>query len=400
MTTADFIEKYRHEDVRKLALMGGRFPDVDMPYALNQIAGWQTACEKLPTWASREGIVFPPHISMEQCSSESTAKYKVQIVQRLRSATTKDSRYHDVFVDLTGGFGVDFSYMAQHFSKAIYVEQQQHLCDIAKQNFLILGLHHAEVVCCNGVEYIKGIEPVVFAYLDPARRDAHGVRTYALEDCTPNILEIKDLLLEKARTVMVKLSPMVDWHKVVNDLCCVSELHIVSVRNECKELLVVLQKNYTDEMRIFCVNDDEIVDFSERKANAAHNVLARPDDDVVPGNWLYEANASLMKAGCFALLCERYGIKKIGIHSNLYVSNNNIDFPGRKFEISAVSSMNKKELKQVLETIDRANIAVRNFPLSAEELRKRLKLKDGGETYIFGTTNANDNHILLLCKRA
>lgn len=399
MTTAEFIEKYRNDDVKKLALTGAKFPDVDMTFALNQIAGWQTAREKLPAWAAHEGIVYPPRISMEQCSSEHTAKYKADIVRRIVSQQREKASptYEDCFIDITGGFGVDFSYMAKGFSKAVYVERQEHLCEIATKNFEALGLNHAEVVCGDGTEFINTMKPLIFAYLDPARRDSHGARTYALEDCTPNILELKNTLLEKAQTVMVKLSPMIDWHKTLVDLGCVTELHIVSVKNECKELLVVMSKEEEPHTEIFCVNDDEIFHFSDTDdISASSSILS---DAVQPGNILYEPNVSLMKAGCFGLLCERFGVKKIGVHSNLLISDETVDFPGRRFKIMAVSSMNKKEMKSALSGISKANIAVRNFPLTAEELRKRLKLKDGGEHYLFGTTDSANNHIILICNK-
>lgn len=399
MNTSEFIKQYHNDDVKKLALMGAKFPDVDMPFALNQIAGWQIAREKLPTWAAHDGITYPPRISMEQCSSEQTAKYKAGIVQRLaqQQRAEANDNYADCFIDLTGGFGVDFSYMAQGFPKAVYVERQEHLCEIATHNFKALGMSNAEVVCGDGTEFINSMKPLIFAYLDPARRDSHGGRTYALEDCTPNILELKDKLLEKAQTVMVKLSPMIDWHKTVADLGCVKELHIVSVKNECKELLVVMSQEATTHTEVFCVNDNDIFRFNDTDDNTVSRTI--PSNKIKPGAKLYEPNVSLMKAGCFGLLCEQFEVKKIGAHSNLFISDETVDFPGRRFKIMAVSSMNKKEMKSAVSGISKANIAVRNFPLTAEELRKRLKLKDGGEHYLFGTTDSANNHIILICNK-
>ena len=393
MNTEEFIRKFRGEDTRQLALQGSKYPEVDMPFALNQIAGWQTARTKLPSWAACDGIIYPPHLSMEQCSSEATAQAKFAAVPSLIGETQGEA------VDLTGGFGVDFSFMARFFAKATYVERQPHLCDIAHHNFKVLGLSQASVVCGDAVEYLHSMKPVDFIFLDPARRDSNGGRTYALEDCTPDILELKDLLLEKAPVVMAKLSPMLDWHKVVADLGCVSEVRIISVRNECKEMTLVMRRNNTEPLRIIAQNDDETVDFCISDSVDTHLELWTESEENLVGKYLYEPNASLMKAGCFGKLSERYGIKKIGAHSNLFVSDERTDFPGRVFQISAVSSMNKKDIKRILSGITQANIAIRNFPLSAEALRKQLKLKDGGEVYIFGTTVGDKRHILLITQK-
>lgn len=385
MNTKDFILLNRERDVRELALQGGRYPEVDMAFALNQIAGWQTARTKLPSWAECADIIYPPHLSMEQCSSEQTALYKSSLLEKGVSMT-----------DLTGGFGVDFSFLARAFSSATYVERLADLCDIARRNFEVFGLHHADVVCGDGVDFLRTMKPVDFIYLDPARRDLNGSRTYALEDCTPNVIELRDMLLEKARTVMIKLSPMLDWHKVIDDLGCVSEVHVVSVRNECKEMLVVLRRDSNAPLRCYAANDDETVVFRASDAVASTVRLVSDASEIRRGSYLFEPNASLMKLGCFGLLCERYGVKKIGAHSNLFIADESVDFPGRKFQISTVSSMNKKELRRNLSFITRANIAVRNFPISSQDLRRQLKLKDGGDTYIFATTQGERNHLILV----
>ena len=398
-TIEEFIKKHRLDDVRSLALQAAKYPDIDMPFALDQIEGWQRARTKLPEWASKEGIIFPPHISMEQCSSERTAKYKSGI---LHSSGT--------LIDLTGGFGVDFSYMAKGFSKAVYVEQQSHLCDIAKHNFELLGLQHAEVVNADGVEYLHSLplisnasrthlegesEENIVIYLDPARRDVHGAKVYGIEDCTPNVLELQEELLKKASVVMVKLSPMLDLHAAIRALP-VSEVYIVSVGNECKELLLVLRKEGNNAVRVVCVNDE--VSFEYSYGEQADYCVS--EVDLQPSAYLYEPNASIMKAGCFDVLASRFHVKALSRNSHLFISIDEIaDFPGRKFKIQAISSMNKKELKRALAGVSQANIAVRNFPLSVAELRKRLKLKDGGDTYIFATTVGERNHTLILCKK-
>lgn len=394
----DFIREHRHDDVRQLALQAARYPDIDMLQALQQIAGWQTACAKLPEWAAVDGIVYPPRLSMEQCSSEATAKYKTKVANSLAGLA-------GTFIDLTGGFGVDFSYMARGFRKAVYVERQSHLCEAARHNFRLLSLENAEVVCVDGVEYLEKMsipdDSPLTIFLDPARRDDNGKRTYAISDCTPDVVALKELLLEKAALVMVKLSPMLDWHKAVDDLKEVAEVHIVSVDNECKELLMVMTKNPTAPPRVVCVNIRHDGATEHFEFSPTPNSLIPPSTPSLQGNnFLYEPNASIMKAGCFAEVADRYGVQPTDSNSHLFLSPEFIpDFPGRKFQIEQVTSLNKKELKRAIGGLTKANITVRNFPLTVAELRKRLKLSDGGDTYIFATTFGENNHVLIISRQ-
>lgn len=442
--TREFVAMHRNEDVRELALKAKRVEGLDLPLALDQIAGWQIACKKLPQWASCEGIVYPPHISMEQCSSQFTAQYKSEIAQTLLApAATVRARVSDsgesdnqttksepqlsdsaesvmqtaksafqlsdspesdtlvakrAMVDLTGGFGVDFSYLARGFSQATYVERQRHLCDLAEHNMAALGLDQARIVCGDGVEYLRQMGPVDFIYLDPARRDEHGSRTYAIEDCTPNVLELRDLLLAKSQYTLVKLSPMLDWRKAVADFDgTVREVHIVATGNECKELLLVLGQQVHEEPsapRVFCVNDNQRIDYDSAAYTQGLRIGGKPLPEAK--NYLYEPNASIMKAGCFDLVEERFGVTQVGPSSHLFVSATPVaDFPGRGFAIEAIGGMNKKDIKRLLNGTKQANIAVRNFPLTAPQLRKKLKLADGGPVYLFGTTMQGCDHVLL-----
>lgn len=425
--TREFVAMHRNEDVRELALKAKRVEGLDLPLALDQIAGWQIARKKLPQWASCEGIVYPPHISMEQCSSQFTAQYKSEIAQTLLApAATVRARVSDsaesvmqtaksafqlsdspesdtlvakrAMVDLTGGFGVDFSYLARGFSQATYVERQRHLCDLAEHNMAALGLDQARIVCGDGVEYLRQMGPVDFIYLDPARRDEHGSRTYAIEDCTPNVLELRDLLLAKSQYTLVKLSPMLDWRKVVADFDgTVREVHIVATGNECKELLLVLGQQVHEEPsapRVFCVNDNQRIDYDSAAYTQGLRIGGKPLPEAK--NYLYEPNASIMKAGCFDLVEERFGVTQVGPSSHLFVSATPVaDFPGRGFAIEAIGGMNKKDIKRLLNGTKQANIAVRNFPLTAPQLRKKLKLADGGPVYLFGTTMQGCDHVLL-----
>lgn len=408
--TREFVAMHRNEDVRELALKAKRVEGLDLPLALDQIAGWQIARKKLPQWASCEGIVYPPHISMEQCSSQFTAQYKSEIAQTLLApAATVRARVSDsgesdtlvakrAMVDLTGGFGVDFSYLARGFSQATYVERQRHLCDLAEHNMAALGLDQARIVCGDGVEYLRQMGPVDFIYLDPARRDEHGSRTYAIEDCTPNVFELRDLLLAKSQYTLVKLSPMLDWRKAVADFDgAVREVHIVATGNECKELLLVLGQQVHEEPsapRVFCVNDNQRIDYDSASYTQGLRIGGKPLPEAK--NYLYEPNASIMKAGCFDLVEERFGVTQVGPSSHLFVSATPVaDFPGRGFAIEAIGGMNKKDIKRLLNGTKQANIAVRNFPLTAPQLRKKLKLADGGPVYLFGTTMQGCDHVLL-----
>ena len=442
--TAAFIRSNADGDVRQLALRGTKDPEVDLTFALDQIAGRQTARKKLPSWAAVEGIVYPPHLSMEQCSSEQTARYKAGVAGRGRR-----------LVDLTGGFGVDFSFMAQGFAEAVYVERQPALCDIARQNFDVLGLRQAEVVCADSEDYLRQMAPVDLIYIDPARRDSHGGRTYGISDCTPDVVALMPLLTAKADRVIIKLSPMLDWRKAVSDLGeqYVGEVHIVSVGNECKEMVVETKtlktlKTLQTHPRplpvgrgvitpIACVNilsDDYIQTFHSALPSSSNNgveaSLPSSSNNVVEallscsgnysppyregpgvglgegllgeglGLFLYEPNASIMKAGCFAELSQHYGIAPVARDSHLFVSADEVDgFPGRTFVIDAVTTLNKRDLKVHLAGVRQANITVRNFPLTVAELRKRLKLSEGGSTYIFATTLANGEKVLLICSK-
>ena len=433
--TQDFIRQHQDDDVRQLAFLASKYPEVDMPFALDQIRGRKMARVKLPRWASLEGIIYPPHISMEQCSSESTALYKAELAARLlglpasSSGTEMKTENEIEFVDLTGGFGVDFSYIAARLGvKSMYVERQAHLCEAAKENFERLGLKNAIVKNGDGIEVLHSFLPkkddaastddslgitydqplsllktklgLKLIFIDPARRDDAGNKVVSLKDCTPDVTILQEEMLSKADYVIIKLSPMLDWHRAISELSHVREVHIISVNNECKELLLVLSaRNMGENLRIYCINDAQSFVCDESDMESSQVKIAPSTLEEM--QYLYEPNASLMKAGCFGVLSGRYDARMLSKNSHLFVSQAPIEaFPGRSFRIIAVSSFNKKELKRHLSGITKANIATRNFPLSVAELRKRLKLKDGGETYIFATTLSDESHVLVITEKA
>ncbi len=432
--TQNFIRQHQDDDVRQLAFLGSKYPEVDMPFALDQIRGRKMARVKLPRWASLEGIIYPPHISMEQCSSESTALYKAELAARLLGLPASSSgiemkaENEIEFVDLTGGFGVDFSYIAARLGvKSMYVERQAHLCEAAKENFERLGLKNAIVKNGDGIEVLHSFLPkkddaasaddslgiiydqplsllktklgLKLIFIDPARRDDAGNKVVSLKDCTPDVTVLQEEMLSKADYVIIKLSPMLDWHRAISELSHVREVHIISVNNECKELLLVLSaRNMGENLRIYCINDAQSFVCDELDMESSQVKIAPSTLEEM--QYLYEPNASLMKAGCFGVLSGRYDARMLSKNSHLFVSQAPIEaFPGRSFRIIAISSFNKKELKRHLSGITKVNIATRNFPLSVAELRKRLKLKDGGETYIFATTLSDESHVLMITEK-
>ena len=391
-TTKRFVKEHRNDDVKALALQTRRDGDIDLTWALDQIQGWQMARRKLPSWAAIEDIIYPPHLSMEQCSSEQTARYKCSVVDTLPTGS------HETLIDLTGGFGVDFSYLASRARHAIYVERIEHLCETAKHNFGLLGLDHATVIHAQAEDILNDLDSnpaSTLIYLDPARRDSNSSRTYAIADCTPNVLEMLDGLFWAAHHLLIKLSPMLDWHKAVSDLGGrVKEVHIVSTGNECKELLLLLSADHEGEPAVHCINDNQSLIYLSPQGQP----LKIADNEAA--KYLYEPNASVMKAGCFGIITERFAVKALAPDSHLFVSDEPVlDFPGRRFVIDGVTTMNKKELSRTLSGVTRANIATRNFPMTAQQLRQRLRMQDGGECYIFGTTTASGQRLIYRCHK-
>ena len=385
--TTEFILQHRNDDVRTLALQAKRYPAVDMLKAVTQIEGWQAAREKLPTWAATDGITYPPRISMEQCSSEATALYKAAIANG------------ESLADLTGGFGIDCSYMARGFKRATYIERNSLLCDIAKENFALLGLDHIEIINSNSEDVLPGLAAQDWIFIDPARRDGEGRKVVALSDCEPDVTALEPLLLEKARKVMVKCSPMLDITAAARQLNSIEAIHIVAVNNECKELLFILGESKGIHTPVTCANirkdgSQHIFTFT---AGEEADSAATYSDTV--GKYLYEPNAAIQKSGCSRALSQRFNTPKLHPNSQLYTADHPVpEFPGRAFTVEKVYGFSKHEIKEI-QALGQANITVRNFPENVQLLRKKLKLADGGDNYIFATTLASGNRVLILCHR-
>jgi len=382
--TKQFIRENLNADVPTLALK--RAPvGTDVSLALRQIAARQLLEKKVPQWAENEDLLFPVHLSIEQCSSEASAKYKAEQIEG------------QGFADLTGGLGVDTYYISQHFQQSDYVERQSELCDLAKHNFTILD---ADIKVWNETaeDYLMHCEPKDCIFIDPARRDEHGHKTVSIADCTPDVGALQDLLLQKAERVMIKLSPMLDINKALTELHHVKEVHVVAVANECKELNFVLERDYQVEAQFICVNLLTYQPEVRFTMQEERNCICSIADGV--SKYLYEPNPALMKAGCFKLLTERYNVFKLHKNSNLYTSEQMIsDFPGRIFEVEGWSHYNKKLKQTLLPDVDKASIAVRNFPLSVVELRKALKIGDGDVVYLFATTLKGEERVVIRTKK-
>lgn len=446
--TLKFIEDNLSLPSDAAALKASKNSKVDTVFAVNQIAGRKIASGKLPLWASLENVIYPVHLSLEQCSSQFTAEYKKSLTRELLKSIPEN---HSTFVDLTGGFGVDFTILSQLFDESIYIEQHSELASIAQHNISVMCKNIVHCFNEDSVIALNAIPRATMIYIDPARRDSNGSRTYAIEDCTPNVLLLKHKLLDIADFVIVKLSPMLDWRKTIADFeGNVSQVHIVSCNNECKELLVVLDNNIHTNIRVHCVNDDQHTIFcakydlksarievflddsidasehefkSDSESACEHEVEFASESETsefglsasessIPtcvgksknflkeyANYVYEPNASIMKSGCFELLTHMYSVNQIAQNSHVFVSKNPVkQFPGKMLAVTNICTMNKLDLKQALNGITHASIVVRNFPMSVDSLRKKLRIKDGMQMRIIATTDSQNNHILIFAK--
>ena len=377
-------------------------------FLARQTEGRKIVANKLPSWAENMSILFPVKISLEQCSSEATAIYKAGLIRG------------ESLVDLTGGFGVDCSFLSRNFTSVDYVEQNEELCQIAEHNFAALGLN-IRVNNAESVEFLKKMPFVDCIYIDPARRDVKGKKTADLSLCSPNLLEIRDTLLEKCNTLLIKLSPMFDISSALEVFPECKQVHVVSVKNECKELLLLVEGGFCGETEVVCVDLDELGVRSEElgisvqtsgepsllelsrvklEITSVASNLKKEKGEIIsysfPKSYLYEPNASIMKAGLFKTVANKYNVQKLHPSTHLYTSEELVpNFPGRSFEIKRVTKVQKKEIQD----IEKANLSTRNFPGNVADLRKKLKLKDGGDTYIFACTLNDNSKVLIVCEK-
>ena len=388
----DFIQEHLNDDTAALLLAARRYQGIDVPFAVEQIEARKRLKGKLPEWYENVELVMGGKVPAEQCSSEVTARYKRSIIEG------------ESLCDMTGGMGVDFWYMSEGMKQAIYTERNETLCEIAKHNFQMLkdGKHpEVEVKCGDGRDL--PIPSVDIIYLDPARRAGDGSRVYAMEDCEPNIVAWQDELLQKAKMLLVKLSPMVDLTDVLRKLKGVTDVYIVGVRNECKEVLVKQAHALGDSLPAGCVKVHCVDFLTDKTIEDSYNLTDKNEITVVSdgvGNYLYEPDVTLMKAQAFGSLCQRFPVYQLDVETHLMTSDEFIaDFPGRIFEVEELIPFSSKVLKRLKKEIPQANIATRNFVMTAEELQKRSGIKDGGEVYLFGAKVKDMGQILLKCRK-
>ena len=379
----EFIKDNLKQDINKLALNKNPFPDYEWSWVLNQIQAKQKAEKKLPTWFGNDDVVFPSTLSIEQTSSETLAKFKSELISGKK------------VIDLTGGFGVDDYYFAKRFKKIIHCEFQEDLSAIVQHNFRALNVDNIETISSDSISYLqKSTENFDWIYIDPARRADKKAKVFLLKDCTPNVVELQEFLFEKSDNILIKVAPLLDISFVLNELDNVKTIYAIGLQNEVKELLIVLQKDFLKEPELIAVNisnDGTIHQDTFPLNDATDSQLS------LPLNYLYEPFSSYLKLGSYNSIAAKFNVSKLHKHSHLYTSNELIDFPGRCFKIEQIVPYNKKDIKFLENT--KCNITTRNFPLKVEEIRKKHKIKDGGDLYAFFTTDLNNDKIIVLCKK-
>lgn len=387
-TTQQFVEEHKEDNIHELALKSHLYPSVNMAFVIRQIHGKQKVKDKIPLFFENKDILYPVSLSLEQSSSESTAKYKSSLCEG------------DAIADLTGGFGVDSAFFSKVFKQVSYVERNPELCELATHNFEALGRKNIQVFNTESEYFLTQMEPVDWIFIDPARRDNAGNKKVLMNDCEPDILQLNSLLLEKARNVMIKLSPMIDLLDTIRSLKGISDIYVVSVDNECKEVLVIMAEKAIEKLRIHAINIRKNKPFQEFHFNLDDENKAVVECVSSVGRYLYEPNSSVMKSGAFKYIGMHFELSKLHINTHLYTSDKLlVEFPGRVFEVQNQWRFSKQALKNISKEIGSANISTRNFPLKPEELRKKLRIGEGGENYIFGCILADESKVLLLCRK-
>ena len=379
----DFIEENLSSESTKLALKKNPFSAINYTEIISQIVSKKKAKDKLPTWFSTKNIIYPEKISIEQTSSEATAKYKASLVSGKK------------LIDCTGGFGIDDYYFAKQFESVIHCEINANLSQIVQHNFRILKATNIQCYQGNSTEILEHLnQKFDCIYIDPSRRNDAKGKVFMLADCLPNVVELQDFYNQFTDSILIKTAPILDIHAGLLELKNVAEIHIVAVENEVKEILWKIEKNFNNSPEIIAVNLEKekqtVTKFDSSKSYLANYSL--------PKKYLYEPNASIMKSGVFEAVSVLFSVEKIQQHSHLYTSEELKNFPGRKFVIDAIIPFQKKEIVQYIQG-KKMNVSTRNFPIKPEEIKKKHKISDGGTIFAFFTTNMNNEKIVLLCTK-
>jgi 16S rRNA G966 N2-methylase RsmD len=379
----EYINNNLNTDTSKILFKGTTFPNVTIQEIVEQIEAKKKCKNKLPTWFSTQNIYYPNKLNIEQTSSEVTAAYKSNLV-------TGNS-----LIDLTGGYGVDTYHFSKKMETIIHCEINENLSEIVAHNYQELGVKNCKIIPKNGLNFLqKSVENFDWIYVDPSRRNDTKGKVFLLKDCLPNIPENIDLLFEKSNNILIKNSPILDITSAINELKYVKEVHIVAVHNEVKELLFILEKNYINSpiTKTINVSNENIQQFNYQLFNSTTSSYSLTKE------YLYEPNAAILKSGGFHEVSAQYKVEKLHQHSHLYTSDELIDFPGRRFRILHTITFDKKKLKKLIPT-GKANITTRNFPQSVGQIRKKTGIKDGGNQYLFFTTDMNDKRIIIICEK-
>lgn len=381
----DFINNNLNSNPIGLLLIKHKELNIDIKELVEQIEAKKRSEKKLPTWFNTPNIYYPNKLNIEQTSSEITAKFKANIISG------------ESVIDLTGGFGVDAFYFSKIFEKVIHCEVIKELSKIVEHNYNQLNVNNIETLNVDGIEYLNENKFLYsWIYIDPSRRHDSKGKVFFLKDCLPNVPDNLDLLFKHSNNILIKTSPLLDLSIGVTELKHVESIYVVAVNNEVKELLWILHKEKTNEyitINTANLKKDKIETFdfilnNEMKAESTYSL---------PKTYLFEPNAAILKSGAFNSVSEKLNIYKLHQNSHLYTSNELLNFPGRTFKIEDILPYNKKAIKE--KCILKANITTRNFPETVEEIRKKLGIKDGGNKYIFATTNLENQKILIICSK-
>ena len=378
----EFINNNINSNPADLMLKASLYPEWDMKAIAQQLVGKQIAKKKLPTWFQNNEVLYPVRLSMEQCSSEETAKYKSKIINSGQG------------IDITGGFGVDTFFFSKKSKSIIYCEQSKELALLVTNNLHALKQNNCEIFVGDGVEYLKKLRKIDWIFVDPSRRKENH-RVFQLKDCKPNVIDLIGLFFDKSDHILIKTSPLLDIHQTLSNFDTVKEVHVIAVNNDCKEVLYFLEKDFTGEAQFFCVNlkkeNTEELMFTLSEERETESIYSKPLE------YIYEANAAIMKAGAFKSIASKFGLYKLHKHSHLYTSQKFIsEFPGRSFKVKKVLNPNKKSLNKLPK---KANLSCRNYPHKVDLLKKNLKISDGGNDYIFATTLKGEQLKLIVCEK-